>query len=111
VNAIADFKDTLYVLGILVSLGATLYTWLTARSRGNEKGLSELGEKVDGINNRLTKVEGEMQHLPDKDSQHRLELNMAELLGDMKQMAEAQKATTRTVVRMEEYLLNQGKRK
>jgi len=108
VNAIADFKDTLYVINILISLGAVFYVWLTARSRGNEKGLKTLGETVTNLDRRIVKIEGEMEHLPTKEGQHRLELAMSEMAGDMKQMAEALKSHNMTVRRMEDVLMKRG---
>lgn len=107
-SGFADFKDTLYVIAILVSLASTFYLWVTAGSRGNEKGLKELGDKVGAIDMRVAKIEGEIQHLPTKESQHRIELSISEISGDMKQMAEAQKSTTMTVRRMEDVLMKRG---
>ncbi len=107
-SGIADFKDTLYVINILISLGAVFYVWLTARSRGNEKGLKALTETVTDLDRRVVKIEGELEHLPTKEGQHRLELAMSELAGDMKQMAEALTGTKNTVARMEIVLMDRG---
>lgn len=106
-----DLKDPAYVIIMLFTFGVTLYNWLTAGSRNNGTALAEVAENIEKLDRRISKIEGEMNHLPDKDSQHQLELHMVELLGDMKTMAESQKNTTRTVSRMEEFLLQQGKSK
>lgn len=107
-SALVDFKDTIIVINILVALCAIFYSWLTARSRGNQKGLKNLEEKVNGIDRRVAKIEGEMEHLPTKDGQHRLELAMSDMAGDMKKMTEALQGTKNTVARMETVLMDRG---
>ena len=138
-------RDWFGLAAVVIALGTTIYTWLTSRSRLNEKSLDdhrnrldaaehrikELGtelnhqqsklsrddlelKKIDGRLDRaeshLSRVEGELEHLPDKDSHHRLELMVAEMAGDMKAMAEAQNATRNTVKRMEDHLMDGGRK-
>ena len=101
-------KDNLSLIAILFSLGGTLYAWFTTRSRVNEKQLEKFGEIIRKIDHRVTEIEGEIKHLPDKDSQHQLEISMERMAGDMKQMSEALSATVRTVGRIETHLLQKG---
>ena len=103
-----NIQQYLSAFSTLLAVSAVLYTWITSRSRGNEKGLIELETKTSGFEKRLIKLEGEMQHLPTKEGQHRLELSMAELIGDMKQMTEALKGNMNTTARMETVLLERG---
>ncbi len=101
-------KEYLALIALLISLGGNLYMWLTSRSRGNEKHLKETDTKLADHEARISNLEGELQHLPTKEGQHRLELSMTEMIGDMKQLAEAMNGTKNTVARMESVMLDRG---
>ena len=102
------FKEYFGFIAVLISVGGSVYAWLTSRSRGNEKHLQETDETLADHEKRIMKLEGEFQHLPSKEGQHRLELSMSELIGDMKQMTEALNGTRNTVARMESVLMERG---
>ena len=103
---IEPIQQYLGFVALIISVGGSAYAWLTSRSRHNEEALSELDKRLVAAESRIAKVEGELEHLPTKEGQHRLELAMAELVGDMKQMAEALKGTRSTVDRMETVLMD-----
>lgn len=101
-----EIKDYLGIAAILIALATTLYNWLTSSSRHNEESIEKHGDRLSELESKVTKIDSEMQHMPDKTSQHRLELAMTEMAGETKLMAEALSTTTRTVRRMEDFLLN-----
>ncbi|PCI03862.1 MAG: hypothetical protein COB78_05775 [Hyphomicrobiales bacterium] len=103
-----SLKEYLAIAALLISVGSHVYFFLTKSSRGNEKDIGKMNAKITDFETRLLKLEGEFQHLPTKEGQHRLELSMSDLTGDMKQMAEALNSIKGTNVRMEKYLLERS---
>lgn len=102
------FQQYLALAAVGISVGSHVYFWLTKSSRGNEKDIVSINQKVTSFETRLTKLEGEFQHLPTKEGQHRLELSMTVLTGDMKTMAEALKSIKGTSSRMEDFLMERS---
>lgn len=101
-----DFKEYLSMVAVALSIGGAVYTWITSRSRGNEKHIDAIKITLADHDTRLTKLQGEFEHLPTKDGQHRLELAMGKLAGDMTRVSEVMNITRTTVDRMESSLLN-----
>ena len=61
-------------------------------------------------NRRLQHLEGLTEHLPDKDAFHKLALQVERQNGEIAALREMQKGTNSGVKRIEEYLINQGKK-
>jgi hypothetical protein len=67
--------------------------------------LGDLGKKVELLEDRVSKIEGEIQHLPDKEITHRLELSLVEMKGEMAAMNEKLRPVAATAMRMQELLM------
>lgn len=65
--------------------------------------------KVDILEDRVSRIEGTVQHLPDKDLTHRMEISLSELRGEMKALAERLSPVAATSARLQEFLLEQSK--
>lgn len=61
--------------------------------------------EIAGLEIRLSRVESEIQHLPDKDVAHRLEMAIARLEGRMETMDERLKPVAAMASRVQEYML------
>lgn len=79
---------------------------LNASVASLETRVQETEKKVSGHDRRIQSIEGDMKHLPDRDSQHRLELSMVEMNGRMSTVVEALKPIQATSERMNELLMN-----
>ncbi len=81
---------------------------------GNRKALSErfakAEEKIEKIDDRVAKLEGEINHLPDKNSFHIMQLAMSEMRGDLNVMVERLKPVAAISERLQEFLVQQGSR-
>lgn len=101
---VSDFKDWLSVFSIAVSLGTIVYAWLTRTGR-------EAHDKVEKLEDRVSRLEGEFNHLPDRDSVHRMELSLSELRGELKAMSERLTPVSAIADRLQEFLLEAAKHK
>ena len=120
---------------LIISLAGSVYAWLTSRSAANTERLDKLesrireqqeklqrvGDNVARLNDieqrlthhseRLQNVENDMQHIPDRESQHRVELALAEMNGRFSTLEEKLKPIASTSQRLGEFLLEQAKTK
>jgi hypothetical protein len=67
--------------------------------------LSDVAKKVEVLEDRVSKVEGEMQHLPDKEITHRLELSLVAMKGELSAMNEKLRPVSATMERMQDLLM------
>ena len=116
---ISPFKDWITTLAALLAFLLSVYNLLTkpakdssdklaAFQKDEEEKLAKLAE-VDGSHAlRIQKLENEMLHLPDKDMVHRMELTMKDMQVQMATMASEAQANSRSLRRMEEWLIKKG---
>lgn len=87
-NTIITFGTTVYnlmstratkALKAIDDLGKRIDTLADQRQRASE----EAGERFQKVENRLLKIEGDLDHMPDRDQSHRLELALERLTGQM----------------------------
>lgn len=127
----AEIKEWLGVIAIIVSLAGTLYTVLTrpgkeagdkAQRVGEETAkdikavdkrvsdaIAERDRKIDALEDRVSRIEGELRHLPDRATVHRMELSITEMKGDMKAIVERLTPVAAIADRLQEFLLEQAK--
>lgn len=96
------------VLGVLALLGIAKGYFssgektLTINVKGAETKLIEHDRRIQAI-------EGELKHLPNKDTVNKLQVDMTELKGDIALIAKSSEATERATRRVEEFLLRHDK--
>ncbi|OKP69616.1 hypothetical protein BTE77_27895 [Ensifer adhaerens] len=83
---------------LAISIGTSITTFFTSGAKSNAAKLAEHDQ-------RLSTLENDMKHMPDKESVHKLQLDLAEMNGHLAVLAKSTEATERTTRRMEEYLL------
>ncbi|WP_336802000.1 DUF2730 family protein [Kaistia sp. MMO-174] len=106
----SDIQQALSIASLLAALGASIYTWLTTRSRVNETQIAALSDKAAEHDRRLDKVENDLRHLPDKDLTHRMEMTLTKMQGDMAVLNERLQPVSAIAERLQEFLLEQAKR-
>lgn len=99
-------------LGLVISVGGSLYAWVMSQGRAAEHDIEKLRSENTKLADalavavgRIAKVEGEMTHLPDKDTVHRIELGMSDMKAQINAQAEVVKAVKSTMERVESFLL------
>lgn len=101
-------KDWGSIVATFIAIGGVFYTWLTAGSKTNTVQLAAVTKSINDVETRLTKIDAEMKHLPDEKALMALKLDMSEMKGSFGRMEESISGITRTVHRVEEYLLKKG---
>jgi translation elongation factor P/translation initiation factor 5A len=86
---------------LAISLGTTITTFFTSGAKIN-------AAKLADHEHRLSTLENDMKHMPDKDSVHKLQLDLTEMKGHLGVMAKSTEATERTTRRLEEYIVNRN---
>lgn len=100
-----ELRHWLGAIAMAISIAGCIYSWLTARAKGNSRHLKQVDENLKSHDRRIQKLENTIEHLPSKDSQHALELAMSEMNGELKAMAANVETLTRTTRRMEAFLM------
>ena len=108
---LSEIKDWIGVIsgvGVIGSFVAML--WLRgqfATKSEHEKS----AHKIELLEDRVSKTEGDLSHLPDQRSMHRMELSLSDMQGDMKAMTARMKSIAATGERLQEFLVSQARSK
>lgn len=77
-----------------------------------EKTLTARVEKAEAklveYDRRIQTIEGEMKHLPDREAQHRMELQLAEMNGKFAALEERLRPIAQVSIRLQEFMLEQA---
>lgn len=106
-----ELKNSLGAIALIFSIGTTLYTFITFRSKNNSGKLTELEAKVNSNTTDITALENEFKHLPNSNDVVELKLSLSEMNGVVGKLATNMSNMSRVVNRTEEYLLSKGKGK
>ncbi len=89
-NTLLEFIATHWIkIYALVSIGFYLLVWAIKKTYASK-------ENVEGLNRRLTQLEGEIKQLPDKDDMHKLELTITTVNGKMDGLSQQMEKLQRT---------------
>lgn len=120
--------DWLAPVGAALATGLSIWNFIQSPSRQNAALIAKMGELIDklkedtakevaaleakvmAVEARVGLLDNEIRHLPDRDTAHRLELAIAELNGKIGTLDERLKPVAAISDRMQEILLEQGKR-
>lgn len=94
---------------VVISIGGTIYAWLQSRSKNNAEHLKVHDEKLVDHASRIQAIEGELKHLPAKDDVNDLKLALAQLGGTVGRLDESLNGVSRTIRRVEDYLMKEPK--
>jgi hypothetical protein len=115
-----DMNGWAGLIAVLIAIGSTVYAWLTRSGKEAGEKVVKLeaqlraefcdhAAKIDRIEDRVSRIEGELRHLPDRATVHRMELSLTEMRGDMKALAERLTPVSAISERLQEFLLEQAK--
>lgn len=96
-------------VGQLISFFLSAAAFLGVVSGYIGKGAKETSIKVADHEQRISKVENDLAHLPNAETVHQLQLTIMEIKGQMGVMAKSAEATERTTRRVEDFLMQKGR--
>lgn len=105
-------------IAMLISLASALIATRFVSKEQHEKAVSSLDakfivvlDKVDKVEDRVARVEQELNHLPSRETVHRMEISLANLNGEMRALGEQLKPVASISERLQEFLLDQANRR
>lgn len=121
-------EDFLLRWGALVlSFVSLVYVILSARGKASNERMSSIEKKVEGkapaeavtllagkvdnLEDRNSRLEGEMRHLPSREQTHELALALKDMKGEIGVLAEKLKPISHTTERLQEFLIDEAKAK
>lgn len=118
-----DLDVLLRVVGLLLGLGSPVFAWVIANSKASAETaiarkyaddlvarsalrIDDLDKRAAAGDLRLSKVEQDLQHIPNKDAVHRIELTIQKLQGDVEQATSQWRGVQQSIQRLEDYLVH-----
>ncbi|WDR00735.1 DUF2730 family protein [Devosia sp. J2-20] len=100
----------------LINLCGLVWAILQSSAKSNADAIVKLSDalaalgdrlvgRIDGVEKRISTLEDDYRHLPDKESIHRLEVNMTAMAGDVKAMGSEMKNVREISVMTRDMLL------
>lgn len=89
----------------IIALGTQLKAIISSGERKLEERVSKVEVKLIEHDRRVQAVENEMKHLPDRETVHKLQIDLTEMKGQMATMVKSSEATERATRRVEDFLL------
>ncbi|UDF29823.1 UNVERIFIED_ORG: DUF2730 domain-containing protein [Roseateles sp. XES5] len=98
---VSPLKDWLGLIALLISVGSSVVLFLKSDAK-------KAGETLISHGSRIQKLEDDMRHMPDKETVHKLQIDLTEMKGQMATMVKSSEATERATRRVEDFLLKKA---
>ena len=97
-------------LGPVIAAGALLYTIAANRGKAADARVANGETRISALEKQVAELRGDLDHVPDKDVSHRLEMAIARIEGRVDVMAERLQPVAAISERLQEFLLEQARR-
>lgn len=98
---VSPLKDWLGLIALLISVGSSVVLFLKSDAKKAAETLATHGSRIQ-------RLEDQVQHLPDKDTVHKLQIDLTEMKGQMASMVKSSEATERATRRVEDFLMSKS---
>jgi len=98
---VSPLKDWLGLIALLISVGSSIVLFLKSDAK-------KAAETLVTHDRRIQAVEAELQHMPSKETVHKLQLDLTEMKGQMASMVKSSEATERATRRVEDFLMSKA---
>jgi uncharacterized coiled-coil protein SlyX len=92
--------------GVIASF--ILINWLRGQFTSVER-FETAAKKIEILEDRVSKTEGQIEHLPDRNTAHRMEMAIARLEGRFEILDERLKPVSAMASRMQDYLMDEAR--
>lgn len=103
-----DLQPWLGSLALLISIGSSVYLWMTTGSRDNTAAIRKLDERLSVAEQHLVTISTDMRHLPNKDGMQRMEITLAEMNGKIAVLSERLQPVAAISERLQEFMLERA---
>ena len=108
-----EIRDWTAVISLLLTAGTFVYAWLTRSGKEAGERVSALetrhGNKIEVLEDKIARLEGELRVMPDRESVHRMELEMVAMRGSIETLTERLKPLSAISDRLQDFLIQQAK--
>jgi hypothetical protein len=111
-EAVSELNAWLPWIAVVISAASLLYTIFIGRKKDTEEKfkaydirLGAVAGKLDVVEEKVTIVQNDLKHLPDKETTHRLELSIHEMRTEMRGLTERMKPIGAMAERMQDAIL------
>lgn len=94
---------------LFLSFASLVFAISVARSKASDERFGKMEARIAVIDERLSVVEGEIKHLPDREITHRLELAISKLEGRIEVMDERLKPVSEMAKRAQEMVFGEAR--
>lgn len=105
---LSDLSPVVSGIGGLLGIISIIYTWITARSRVNGEEIKVLRELSVEASRRMDRLEKDIEHLPDRNQAQTMQVELAQMSGEIKLLAERLKPVAAISERLQEFLLSEA---
>ena len=98
---VSPLKDWLGLIALLISVGSSVVLFLKSDAK-------RAAVTISDHDKRIQRLEDEMRHMPDKETVHKLQLDLTEMKGQMSTMVKSSEATERATRRVEDFLMSKS---
>jgi hypothetical protein len=109
---VTDLNAWLPWIAVALSAASLAYTILSGRKKDTDEKfkahdirIGALAGKIDIVEDKVTVVQNDLKHLPDKETTHRLELSISEMRTEMRGLTERMKPIGAMAERMQDAIL------
>ena len=98
-----DFWWNIIQTAVLVFVA--VYTWLVNRTKANREAINAVNEKVDGLHDRVTVIEHELEHVPGDQAISRIHSRIDQVGQGVRHLEGEMKQINQTLHMIQQYLL------
>ncbi|MTW19107.1 DUF2730 family protein [Rhodoplanes serenus] len=95
--------------GPAVALALGAWSIIQSRRKANADQLTAVVRRVDAGEDRLIRIEEVLEHMPDRETTHRLELSLTKMQGDLEVLAERMRPIAAISDRLQDVLIEEGR--
>lgn len=106
---IAAIKDWLGLIALLISVGTSIVLFVGSGAKRNSAKLEKQEEKLTEHDRRIQRLESTLEHLPSRETTHKLELALEQIAGQLAVMDARLKPIEPAIYRLQEALVEKSK--
>ncbi|ADZ72416.1 DUF2730 family protein [Polymorphum gilvum] len=103
--SLSDITPLVSAMSGALAIASLIYTWLTARSRVNADEIKALRDRSQEHDRRLDVIERDIEHLPDRNHAHTMQVELAKMSGEIQILSERLKPVAAISERLQEFLI------